>query len=55
MNTYTQIDSDIVQCNDCGAHSYSEDTVKHHPNCDPGEREFWEDVFEQDTEMLKGE
>lgn len=54
MNSYTQVDDDIIQCDDCGAFSYSKETVVHHKTCKPGESEHWEklmsDFYDEDCD-----
>jgi predicted RNA-binding Zn-ribbon protein involved in translation (DUF1610 family) len=42
-NEYTQIDEYFV-CNDCGAHSTSQETIIHFETCNCGESKRWEKV-----------
>jgi len=37
---------DVWQCNDCGAHAATKETVDHHTTCIPGEAQEWEDYYE---------
>ncbi len=39
----------IVQCNDCGASAEHELLVKHYSSCSPGEAEYWENYYNQDS------
>ena len=53
MSNYTKIDlgdnEHIHQCNDCGAYADSEEAVRHHKTCKPGESKRWEEFYGKDA------
>jgi len=49
-NEYTQIESDVIVCNDCGAFAASEKAVKHFKSCKAGECARWEKIYANESD-----
>lgn len=47
-NQYTSVIEGVIQCNDCGGYAESEDQVKHHKSCIPGDSERWRKVHNEE-------
>lgn len=54
-NEYTCVEDGIYVCNDCGAYSSSERTVKHHKTCSAGESKRWEKFYDEEKETRTDE
>ncbi len=51
IHDYTYIDeTEIWQCNDCGAYADNKEDIVHHKTCELGESKRWEKYYSEDVD-----
>ena len=50
-NSYTQVEEDIWQCDDCGAFAPTKEAIDHYKSCKPGECEYWAGVYSEENNV----
>ena len=50
-HSYTCIsDAGVVVCNDCGAYATTDEDIKHHASCVPGDAAKWETYYDEELQ-----
>lgn len=52
MGEVTWVLEDVCVCNNCGAFAETEEKIKHHKTCQPGESKDWEKIYNKQEEEV---